>query len=129
MYIASETTAFSRHTKRFISLQDGEIAVVKSDSAELNPEDENGGFLQRFPTSRLGTAPDVKIRLSPSPHPHWTIREILEQPKAVASALGYGGRVSDDHVYLGGLEADKEKMLKIKHLLIAACGTSLNAAK
>lgn len=128
MYVASETTAFSRYTKRFISLQDGELAVLKSDSAELNPV-ENEGFLQRFPTSRLAIAPDVKVRLSPAPYPHWTIREIMEQPKAVAAALGYGGRVSDDHVYLGGLEADKERMLKIKHLMIAACGTSLYASK
>lgn len=129
MYVASETTAFSRYTKRFISLQDGELAVLKSDSAELNPVDDNDGFLQRFPTSRLAIAPDVKVRLSPAPYPHWTIREIMEQPKAVAAALGYGGRVSDDHVYLGGLEADKERMLKIKHLMIAACGTSLYASK
>ncbi|CAK4613457.1 hypothetical protein LEN26_000772 [Aphanomyces euteiches] len=130
MYIASETTAFTRHTKRFLSLQDGEVAVVKADTAELNPQHPDDlTTLQRFPTSRLGTAPDVKVRLSPAPFPHWTIREIMEQPKAVASALGYGGRVSDDHVYLGGLEAEKEKMLKIKHLLISACGTSLNAGK
>ncbi|TMW63845.1 hypothetical protein Poli38472_002786 [Pythium oligandrum] len=129
MYIASETTAFSRYTKRFISLQDGEVALVKCDSAELNPVDEKEGFLQRFPTARLAIAPDVKVRLSPSPYPHWTIREIMEQPKAVAAALGYGGRVSDDHVYLGGLEADKERMLKVKHLMIAACGTSLYASK
>lgn len=129
MYVASETTAFSRYTKRFISLQDGEVAVIKSDSAELNPSDEKEGFLQRFPTSRLGVAPDVKVRLSPAPYPHWTIREIMEQPKAVANALGYGGRVSDDHVYLGGLENEKERMLRVQHLLIAACGTSLYASK
>ncbi|KAF0754869.1 hypothetical protein DYB28_004239 [Aphanomyces astaci] len=130
MYIASETTAFTRHTKRFLSLQDGEVAVVKADTAELNPtHPDDLTTLQRFPTSRLGTAPDVKVRLSPAPFPHWTIREIMEQPKAVASSLGYGGRVSDDHVYLGGLEAEKDKMLKIKHLLISACGTSLNAGK
>ncbi|TYZ57638.1 hypothetical protein PybrP1_003390 [[Pythium] brassicae (nom. inval.)] len=129
MFVASETTAFSRYTKRFISLQDGEVAVLKADSAELNPMDDNEGFLQRFPTSRLATAPDVKVRLSPAPYPHWTIREIMEQPKAVAAALGYGGRVSDDHVYLGGLEAEKERMLKVKHLMVAACGTSLYASK
>ena len=135
MYVASETTAFSRHTKRFISLRDGEVAVIKASSAELNPTDawvdgaeSPEGLLQRFPTSRLATAPDVKVRLSPAPHPHWTIREILEQPKAVAAALGYGGRVSEDHVYLGGLEADKERMLKIQTLLISACGTSLNSS-
>lgn len=129
MFVASETTAFSRYTKRFISLQDGEVAVLKADSAELNPMDDNEGFLQRFPTTRLAIAPDVKVRLSPAPYPHWTIREIMEQPKAVAAALGYGGRVSDDHVYLGGLESEKDRMLKIRHLMIAACGTSLYASK
>ncbi|CEG48789.1 glutamine-fructose-6-phosphate transaminase [Plasmopara halstedii] len=131
MFVASETTAFSRYAKQFISLKDGEVAVIKSDSAELNPNDDGKeeGFLQRFPTSRLAVAPDVKVRLSPAPYPHWTLREIMEQPKAVAAALGYGGRVSDDHVYLGGLEAEKDRMLRIKHLLIAACGTSLYASK
>ncbi|KAE9331025.1 Glutamine--fructose-6-phosphate aminotransferase isomerizing [Phytophthora rubi] len=129
MFVASETTAFSRYAKRFISLKDGEVAVIKSDSAELNPNDDGKeeGFLQRFPTSRLAVAPDVKVRLSPAPYPHWTLREIMEQPKAVAASLGYGGRVSDDHVYLGGLDSEKERMLRIKHLLIAACGTSLYA--
>ncbi|DAZ97938.1 TPA: hypothetical protein N0F65_006363 [Lagenidium giganteum] len=129
MFVASETTAFSRYTKRFISLQDGEVAVLKSDSAELNPVDGKEGFLQRFPTNRFAVAPDIKVRLSPAPYPHWTIREIMEQPKAVAAALGYGGRVSDDHVYLGGLESEKERMLNVKHLMIAACGTSLYASK
>lgn len=134
MYIASETTAFSRHTKRFISLQDGEVAVVKALSAELNPSQDiesvdGADVLQRFPTSRLATAPDVKVRLSPSPYPHWTIREIMEQPKAVASALAYGGRISDENFYLGGLETEKERMLNIQHLLISACGTSLNSGK
>lgn len=137
MYIASETTAFNRHTKRFISLQDGELAVVTPGMAELNPESlgnsgpesDSGNSLQRFPTSRLATAPDVNIRLSPDPYPHWTIREISEQPQAVAAALGYGGRVSETQVYLGGLEAEKDRMLSIQHLLIAACGTSLNASK
>ncbi|POM79369.1 Glucosamine-fructose-6-phosphate aminotransferase, partial [Phytophthora palmivora] len=124
MFVASETTAFSRYAKRFISLK-------WRDSAELNPNDDGKeeGFLQRFPTSRLAVAPDVKVRLSPAPYPHWTLREIMEQPKAVAAALGYGGRVSDDHVYLGGLDSEKERMLHIKHLLIAACGTSLYASK
>jgi glucosamine--fructose-6-phosphate aminotransferase (isomerizing) len=133
-YIASETSAFSRHTKRFISLNDGEIAVVKPDGANLNPHtDEEAGVtehnqaLMRFPTCRLENAPDVKIRLSPEPYPHWTIREIFEQPKSIAASLGYGGRISDDMVYLGGLDERKEEFLKIDHLLLAACGTSLNA--
>jgi len=131
MYIGSETVAFSRHTKQFVQLQDGETAVIRPDVAELNPQEDEGESiseaLMRFPTSRLEKAPDIKIRLTPDPYPHWTIREIIEQPKAIAAALGYGGRLSDDEVYLGGLEQEKDTLLQVTDLLISACGTSLNA--
>jgi len=133
-YIASETTAFNRHTKRFVSLADGEIAIVKATGAELNPygseaEDSKtmNDTLMRFPTCRMEMAADVKVRLSPAPYPHWTIREIYEQPKALAAALGFGGRISEDRVFLGGLEENKVELLKCNDLLIGACGTSLHA--
>lgn len=35
--------------------------------------------------------------------------------------------MDDLHVKLGGLESKKEELLPIKHLVIAACGTSLYA--
>ena len=129
MYIASETTAFHRHTNRFISLQDGEVAVITADGAELNPQDgaETSDTLLRFPTTRIEKAADVQVLLTPDPYPHWTIREIIEQPQSLAASLGYGGRLSDDRVFLGGLESNKEKLLTIKNLVLAACGTSLNA--
>lgn len=83
--------------------------------------------LMRFPTCRMEMAADVKVRLSPAPYPHWTIREIYEQPKALAAALGFGGRISEDRVFLGGLEENKVELLKCNDLLIGACGTSLHA--
>ena len=33
------------------------------------------------------------IETSPAPFPHWTIKEIMEQPIAASRALGYGGRL------------------------------------
>ncbi len=53
----------------------------------------------------------------------------MEQPEAIARALGYGGRLSSDNVYLGGLDNNFEKLSKIKFMTLSACGTSLNAAK
>lgn len=51
--------------------------------------------------------------------------EIMEQPESLARALNYGGRIlGDDSAKLGGLGANTDVISNIKHLLIAACGTS-----
>jgi glucosamine--fructose-6-phosphate aminotransferase (isomerizing) len=115
-FIASETSAFNRYTKNFISMKDGEIGVLHSDGRTLD-------------LTRQQKAPDQQVKLSPEPYPHWTIKECIEQPEAIARALGFGGRLSSDKILLGGLDSNFERCAKIKHMTLSACGTSLNAAK
>lgn len=116
MFVASEPSAFSQHTKEFIALENGEVAVVKIDGHALD-------------LSRVEKAPDQEIATSPAPFPHWTIKEIMEQPEAISRALNYGGRIlNETDVKLGGLDIKKDTLLSIKHLVIAACGTSYHAA-
>eukprot|EP00970_Alexandrium_tamarense_P009286 scaffold1836_cov204-Alexandrium_tamarense.AAC.32 len=100
-FIASETSAFNRYTKNFISMNDGEIGVLKGDGTTLD-------------LTRMQVAPD---------------QECVEQPEAIARALGFGGRLTADHVQLGGLEKMKDDLARVKYLTLFACGTSLNAAK
>jgi glucosamine--fructose-6-phosphate aminotransferase (isomerizing) len=115
MFIASEAAAFSEHTKQYIALENGEMAVIKIDGANLD-------------LSRVEQASDEVIHLTPEPYPHWTIKEINEQPEAVQRAMNYGARLEDDvRVKLGGLEQQKEVLATIRHLIIAACGTSFHA--
>ena len=115
-YIASETAAFSRYTKNFISLKDGEIGVVNAKTNSLD-------------VSRLEVAPDHEILLTPHPYPHFFLKECFEQPEAIARALGFGGRMSYNGVKLGGLDANREKMGEIRNLLLTACGTSKFASE
>ena len=115
-FVASETAAFNRYTKNFISMKDGEIGILHSDGRTLD-------------LSRTQKAPDQQVKLSPAPYPHWTIRECIEQPEAIARALGFGGRLGSDRILLGGLDANYERCSKIKHMTLSACGTSLNAAR
>lgn len=115
-FIASETSAFNRYTKNFISMKDGEIGILHADGRTLD-------------LSRAQTAPDQEVKLSPDPYPHWTLKELTEQPEAIARALGFGGRMSHEKVLLGGLDKNEEKMVDIKHMTLSACGTSLNAAR
>ena len=96
-------------------MKDGEIGVVHADGRYLD-------------LSRIQKAPDQEVVLSPAPWPHWTIKETFEQPQAIARALGFGGRLSDGKVKLGGLDTNRELLTAIDHMTLAACGTSLNAA-
>lgn len=112
MFLASEVAAFSRHTNNFIALNDGEMAVIKATGVSLD-------------LSRVQQAPAEVIDMHPDPYPHWTIKEISEQPEAIARTLGYGGRLyPDGRVKLGGLDDNSKNLLAIKHLLISGCGTS-----
>lgn len=115
-FVASETSAFNRYTKNFISMTDGEIGVLHSDGRTLD-------------LSRKQEAADQQVILTPDPYPHWTLKELTEQPEAIARALGFGGRLGSSKVFLGGLDGNFERASKIKHMMLSACGTSLNASK
>lgn len=114
-YVASEPSAFNRYTKQFISMKDGEIGVIHADGRDLD-------------LTRVQEAPDLDIQLSPAPYAHWTLKESFEQPEAVARALAYGSRLGESIIKLGGLDDNENKLVKIDHMTLSACGTSLNAA-
>lgn len=117
MFVASEVSAFSRHTNQYIAMKEGEIAVVRADGVSLD-------------MTRVEMAHVEQILMSPTPYTHWTIKEIFDQPEAISRALNYGARFTDDGmIKLGGMEDNKKMLLSIKHLIISACGTSLYAAQ
>src|SRR5690606_3611472 len=66
---------------------------------------------------------------SPDPFPHWTLKEIFEQPEAAFRALNQGGRLfGKNEVRLGGLNSHTDRLMSIKHLTLIASGTSRHAA-
>ena len=116
-FVASEAAAFARYTRNYVPMKDMEFAVLDCASSSAC-----------FDLSRVQQHADSAVALSPEPWPHWTIREIMEQPVALSAALNHGGRQLDDaRVKLGGLEAKRGMLQTIRHLVIAACGTSLYA--
>jgi glutamine---fructose-6-phosphate transaminase (isomerizing) len=117
MFVSSEPLAFSKFTREYIALENGEIAIIKQNSHTLD-------------TKRIKISTSEKILNTPEPYPHWTLKEIIEQPSALSRVLNYGGRIdSESSVRLGGLSNSAAELLKINHLIISACGTSLNAAE
>lgn len=115
-FVASEAAAFSRYTKTYVVLQHGQ--VIQLLPGQPIPQD--------MPLlHHRGSVSE----LSPAPYPHWTLREIMEQPLTVQRALNFGARLTgDDTVKLGGLDKQLD-LAQSHHLLIAACGSSLHAAE
>ena len=116
VFVASETSAFNKYTKNFISMKDGEIASITSDGCTLC-------------SSRMEMAPDHGIENKPESYDHWTLYEALQQPMAIARALAFGGRIDSSKVRLGGLDSNLEELSKIDNMVFAACGTSLFASE
>ena len=62
------------------------------------------------------------------PYKHWTLKEINDQPKSISNLIF--SRVSaDHHIYFPELDAIKDELSKVQHLIFLACGTSYHAAQ
>eukprot|EP00921_Rhytidocystis_pertsovi_P000161 GHVQ01000322.1.p1 GENE.GHVQ01000322.1~~GHVQ01000322.1.p1 ORF type:complete len:706 (+),score=82.14 GHVQ01000322.1:79-2196(+) len=120
IFIASEASALARHTNQYLSLKDGEIAVITK-----------AGIDQLVASRPLLKIHVENVETSPAPFPHWTLKEIYEQPQSLARSLNYGGRISafQNKVKLGGFDVNRESILQIKNLIIGGCGTSLYAGQ
>lgn len=114
-FVASEISAFSKHTIKYITLQENEIVVLNANKLSVC-------------STRIELSPHEHIDDLPAQYQHWTIKEIMEQPEAIFRTLNYGARfTSTGMIKLGGMESNKDILLSINHLVISGCGTSLYA--
>ncbi len=120
-FLASDIPAFLEHTREMVIIDDDRVVEVRPTSVaiydlegnQLEPEHrkidwdfeaaEKGGF------------------------PTFMLKEIHEQPKAIADTLA--GRVSDSgRVILDELDMDPALLRAIDKVFVVACGTSYHAA-
>jgi glucosamine--fructose-6-phosphate aminotransferase (isomerizing) len=128
MFVASDLSVFHRYTKNYVIMKDGEIGVLHADGRALD-------LSRQELTDSSSTIPQEEqelqeqLKLSPHPYPHWTLKEIMEQPEAVNQALCFGARLSWEKVILGGLDKQVERLKLIQHMILTGCGSSFHAAK
>jgi len=120
-FVASDIPAMLSHTREMIFLEDGEMVVFS-----------DGGM--HF-TDLAGT-PLVKqsktITWSPmmaekGGYKHFMLKEIYEQPRAIADTLA--GRLQEEEgdVYLENLQLSDAELQGIEKIFVVACGTSWHA--
>lgn len=120
-FIASDIPAILNHTRRMVFMNDGEIAVLRTDGVTFM--DFEGNLLEKNPRV-MDLNP---VMAEKGGYKHFMLKEILEQPRAVTDT--FRGRVSVEtgEVFLDGLLLSDEEIRRIKRVLIIACGTSFHA--
>ncbi len=119
-YVASGVPALLPVTKRFIYLEQGDLAEIRRDGIRIL--DSNGEEVEReVHETEWDSASAEK-----APYEHFMLKEIHDQPSALADTLY--GKVSNQRVLPEALGPKAAELLnKVEHIHIVACGTSYHA--
>jgi glucosamine--fructose-6-phosphate aminotransferase (isomerizing) len=121
VFIASDVPAIIPYTRQVIYLEDGDVALLTHDRIMI--EDQSG-----FPVERpVQTISWDASQAEKGGYPHFMLKEIFEQPQAVADTLRGRISVEQGDVFLEGLEDKRENFLSAKRIYLVACGTSYHA--
>lgn len=119
--IASDISAIISYTDKVIFLNDNDIALVQKDKIDLRNIDN-------VPVSREIAHIDWDPgSAEKGGFEHFMLKEIFEQPDALANAIR--GRIDESlgTGTLSGLNLSPHDLVSVNRIIIAACGTSLHA--
>ena len=121
-FLASDVPAFLSYTNNVIFLNDGEMVVLTKD-----------GFFITGPDG-VSVHKDVKsVPWSPSMaekggYRHFMLKEIFEQPRAIADTLRGRFNAERAEVNLEEFNITEKDLKEVERIFIVACGTSYHAA-
>jgi len=122
-WIASDQHALTPHTQRVIYLEDGDLAVITPDDIQTSR------FDGRTTDSTVTTLEDEWGEAELGDYPNFMLKEIHEQPEALRQCISGRLLLSDGNGRLGGLGLTPKQLLKIPHVRLLGCGTSLHACQ
>jgi len=119
-FIASDVTALLSVTKKFIFLEEGDVAEVCRNSITIyNAE---GDRVERAVKSSRLTGGSIEKE----PYAHYMLKEIFEQPSVISETLE--GRIHNGRLLESSFGHETSALLdKARHVQIVACGTSYHA--
>lgn len=125
-YIASDATPIVEYTKRVVYLDDSQIADIAPDKD-----------LEIINLKEKSIDIDIKevnldiSKLSKGGFDHFMLKEIYDQPGCMNDCMRGRLFVDDNplnnHITLSALSNQKDRLLRAKHIIIVACGTSWHA--
>ncbi len=123
-FLASDATPIIEYTNSVVYLNDGEIAVLNTESGlkvtDLNNEEKNP-YIQTL---------ELKLnQIEKEGWDHFMIKEIFEQPRSIYDCFRGRLNSSEGFVQLGGLKDYEKQILKANKIIFVACGTSWHASQ
>ena len=120
-FVASDVAALLPVTRRFIFLEEGDVAEVRRNVVRII--DRNGDSVER-PVRESDLSADAAEK---GPYRHFMLKEIHEQPRAVANTLQE--RVTHGRLLEAAFGPAAAAVLgRTRHVHMVACGTSFHAA-
>ncbi|HHF5500471.1 TPA: glutamine--fructose-6-phosphate transaminase (isomerizing) [Haemophilus influenzae] len=119
-FLASDQLALLSVTRRFIFLEEGDIAEITRRTVDIY--DTHGNKAKReIHESNLENDAAEKGKFR-----HFMQKEIYEQPTALINTME--GRINHENVIVDSIgNGAKDILEKVEHIQIVACGTSYNA--
>ena len=119
-FLASDQLALLSVTRRFIFLEEGDIAEITRRTVDIYDTDGNKVGREIHESNLENDAAEKgKFR-------HFMQKEIYEQPTALINTME--GRLNRENVIVDSIgNGAKDILEKVEHIQIVACGTSYNA--
>ena len=115
-FVASDVTAVLKYTREVAYLNDDELVEMTADSVHFY--DRKGNEIQKQPEH-------IDWELSAAEkggYEHFMLKEIYEQPKALANTIS--PRIRDGKVVLDDITLDADYIKCLKRIYVVACGSA-----
>lgn len=115
-FVASDVTAVLRYTREVVYLNDGDLLEMTADSVHFY--DRKGNEMHK-------ETEHIDWELSAAEkngYAHFMIKEIYEQPKALANTIS--PRIRDGHIVLDDISLDDAYIKKLSRVYVVACGSA-----
>ncbi|WP_457577821.1 glutamine--fructose-6-phosphate transaminase (isomerizing) [Desulfomarina sp.] len=122
-FLASDIPAFLPYTNKVIFMDDMELAVITSQSCEIQSL-ETGLLVEK----EVRTIDWNAGMAEKAGYKHFMLKEIFEQPQAITNTIS--GRINPEtgEVDLPEINLDREAIDSFDRIFLVACGTSWHAA-
>ena len=119
--VASDVSAIVAYTRQVIYLKDGDIARITPKGVDIHTLDNS-------PVTREVQEVDWDIgAIEKGGYEHFMLKEIFEQPDALANTIRGRLDPAGGTAFLSGLSLSPRELAAVRRIVIVGCGTSLHA--
>lgn len=118
-FVASDVAAFIEYTRNAIELGQDQVVEVSRDNVTITNFDGTPAKVNEFEVTWDAAAAEK------GGYEYFMLKEIAEQPKAVADTLL--GRIKDGRLILDEMRLSDAELREVRKVVVIACGTAYHA--